>query len=197
MVTLIDTLCSMERYEGFGEVRDNGPLDNKLEVEQLNRFLRRLYDNRGEADLTDNIIIASPYAPQVNRPHDRLTHGQGFCARHPELRVLIDTTDALQGSERSVAVISLTRSNRRTHVGFLREDRRLNVAFSRACNVICVIGDFSTMDFCPIASHVYHSAVEGYPRTSLQFHRPPRQREDPVQMNEMQRIKNGMEHQSH
>ena len=191
LVTVIDTRLSMDRYEGRGDGSDNGPLVNNLEIDIAHDFLWRLYNNRGDMDLADEIIVASPYLQQTERLRERLSSGRGFCSTHPSaprLNVEIDTTDALQGSERSVAIISLTRSNSRRHVGFLTDDRRLNVAFSRAKNVTVVIGDFSTMEYSDIAAHIYSSAVNRYSRTSLQFYQPPFNRIDRTQRNEMQRI---------
>ena len=170
LVVVIDTRLSMDRYEGRGDGTDNGPLVNNLECDVVHEFLWRLYRERGNADLTDEIMVASPYAMQTNNLREKLTTGRGFCSNHnksPQLNVAIETTDSLQGSERDVAVISLTRSNRSKHVGFLNDERRLNVAFSRPRKVLCIIGDFSTMERCAIARYVFQSALQNYPRTTL------------------------------
>ena len=43
----------------------------------------------------------------------------------------VGTVDGFQGREKEAIVISLVRSNRRHEVGFLSEDRRMNVAITR------------------------------------------------------------------
>ena len=57
---------------------------------------------------------------------------------HPKLE--IRSVDGFQGGEREAVVLSLVRSNNKDEVGFLADDRRLNVAVTRArrhCAVIC------------------------------------------------------------
>ncbi|KAH8993570.1 P-loop containing nucleoside triphosphate hydrolase protein [Lactarius hatsudake] len=71
------------------------------------------------------IAIITPYQAQVSLLTTllRSTHG-------PELE--IGTVDGMQGREKEAVIISLVRSNDKREVGFLKEERRLNVAMTRA-----------------------------------------------------------------
>ena len=53
--------------------------------------------------------------------------------------------DGFQGREKEVVVISLVRSNEAKEVGFLAEERRLNVAMTRPKRQLCAIGDSETV----------------------------------------------------
>lgn len=65
----------------------------------------------------------------------------------------IGTIDALQGREQDVVIISLVRSSEEQRgfegeadrVGFLAEERRLNVAMTRARRQLVVVGDSETI----------------------------------------------------
>ena len=49
--------------------------------------------------------------------------------------------DGFQGREKEVVVLSLVRSNEEGEVGFLAEERRLNVGMTRARRALVVVGD--------------------------------------------------------
>jgi superfamily I DNA and/or RNA helicase len=57
------------------------------------------------------------------------------------ITVDVSTIDAFQGREADVTVYSVTRSNPDRRIGFLAERRRLNVALSRARDLLVIVGD--------------------------------------------------------
>ena len=61
------------------------------------------------------------------------------------------TVDAFQGKEFDVVLLSVVRSNQETEqskrVGFLANDNRLCVAFSRAKRLLIAVGDSKTVAF--------------------------------------------------
>jgi superfamily I DNA and/or RNA helicase len=67
------------------------------------------------------------------------------------LRIRVNTVDAFQGSEADVCIYSVVRSNDRGEIGFLREPPRLNVALSRARDLLIIVGDH---DFCTTAASI-------------------------------------------
>ena len=57
----------------------------------------------------------------------------------------IATVDGFQGREKEVIILSLVRSNEKGEVGFLGEERRLNVAMTRPKRQLVVVGDTVTI----------------------------------------------------
>lgn len=53
----------------------------------------------------------------------------------------MSTVDGFQGREKEVIIISMVRSNLHGEVGFLRNERRMNVAVTRARKLCVLIGD--------------------------------------------------------
>ncbi|MDD5702144.1 MAG: AAA domain-containing protein, partial [Dehalococcoidales bacterium] len=57
------------------------------------------------------------------------------------LKIECLTIDQVQGREADIVVFSLTRSNQESNVGFLKELERVNVAISRARELLYIVGD--------------------------------------------------------
>jgi hypothetical protein len=101
--------------------------------------------NLGEASLVDvfvqelrtqgvrDIGVITPYSAQVE-----VLLGLSLSCE-------VSTVDGFQGREKDAIVISLVRSNAEREVGFLSDERRLNVAITRARKLLCVIGDSDTL----------------------------------------------------
>lgn len=59
----------------------------------------------------------------------------------------IATVDSFQGSEKDFIIISTVRSNDSGSIGFLSDEKRLNVALTRAKHGIIIIGNLHTLKF--------------------------------------------------
>ncbi|VAI30833.1 unnamed protein product [Triticum turgidum subsp. durum] len=109
--------------------------------------------NSGEADIVaqhvvnlvlcgvspTSIAVQSPYIAQVQLLRDRLEE-------YPEaLGVEVSTIDSFQGREADAVVISMVRSNSLGAVGFLGDNRRMNVAITRARRHVALVCDSSTI----------------------------------------------------
>lgn len=135
--------------------------------------------NKGEAEIICRIVdqfisygvpkkgiaVISPYSGQVEVLRSLLwpTHGR---------TLEVATIDSFQGREKEVVCMSLVRSNERGNVGFLSDDRRLNVAITRARRCVLIVCDSETVSTHPLLQRMveyaenhghYRSAVVDFP----------------------------------
>jgi superfamily I DNA and/or RNA helicase len=141
---------------GFEEVRseEGGSVSNLDEAAfVLGRAVEWLTMHPGIS-----LGIVAPYAAQVE------TLREGWSERlraQPELReaaVTIHTVDGFQGQERDAMLVSLTRSNDKGEVGFLRESRRIHVAQTRAKMACMLVGDSATLSSDPFLADLFDFA---------------------------------------
>ncbi|GAA6382749.1 hypothetical protein I2900191A2_13950 [Intestinibacter bartlettii] len=59
------------------------------------------------------------------------------------IKIIIDNVDAFQGSETDITIYSLVRNNKKGKIGFLYDNRRLNVALSRGKNALIIVGNIN------------------------------------------------------
>jgi len=93
-----------------------------------------------------SIGIISPYAEQVRYIRGAMSQDQVL--KH--LDIEIDSIDGFQGQEKDIIYISLVRSNDNGKIGFLSDQRRLNVAVTRAKKKLVIVGDISTVATNPL-----------------------------------------------
>lgn len=77
------------------------------------------------------------YGAQVREFKARLIARAG---QFKNLRLRVGTVDRFQGMERAVIIASLVRNNPQGAVGFARKPERVNVAFSRAQELLMIVG---------------------------------------------------------
>ena len=66
------------------------------------------------------------------------------------LDIEINNVDAFQGSEKDIIIYSIVRSNNKSDLGFLKDERRLNVSLSRAKEQLIIVGDSEVADYSPL-----------------------------------------------
>jgi superfamily I DNA and/or RNA helicase len=131
--------------KGYEEKSDpeTGSKYNEGEIFMTEKYLEFLLKNYSDTPSYD-IGIISPYKAQVERLKKEIS--EKFPDIFKNNRLQIQTVDGFQGGEKDVIIVSLVRSNDSEEVGFLSDQRRLNVAFSRARKKLVVIGDSSTLE---------------------------------------------------
>ncbi|KAM9606877.1 DNA-binding protein SMUBP-2 isoform 3-T3 [Morphnus guianensis] len=128
---LIDTAgCGLFELE----VEDEQSKGNPGEVQLAGLHIQALVEAGVKAK---DIAVVAPYNLQVDMLREHLCH------RYPELEV--KSVDGFQGREKEAVILSFVRSNRKGEVGFLAEDRRINVAVTRARRHVAVICDTRTV----------------------------------------------------
>ncbi|XP_078452956.1 DNA-binding protein SMUBP-2 isoform X2 [Lampetra planeri] len=153
---LVDTAgCGLLETELAGEQSKGNP----GEVDIVSAHVQALIDAGVKAE---DIAVIAPYNLQVDMLRQKLSD------RHPELE--IRSVDGFQGREKEAVILSLVRSNRKGEVGFLAEDRRINVAVTRARRHLAVV-----CDSCTVRRHGFlgtlldHMARRGETRTAYEY----------------------------
>jgi DNA polymerase alpha-associated DNA helicase A len=85
----------------------------------------------------------------------------------------VDTVDSFQGQERDFIIISMVRSNEMFEIGFLKEERRMNVALTRCKRGLIVVGDSRNFKnnpfFTKLFDFLYEKAFVTDPETFRQL----------------------------
>nr|XP_020826557.1 DNA-binding protein SMUBP-2 isoform X2 [Phascolarctos cinereus] len=84
-----------------------------------------------------DVAVIAPYNLQVDLLRQQLS------SKYPQLE--IKSVDGFQGREKEAVILSFVRSNRKGEVGFLAEDRRINVAVTRARRHVAIVCDSRTI----------------------------------------------------
>lgn len=128
------------------EVSHNfGGRSNPAEVEVIIDIVEKVI---AAGDISaENIAIITPYNKQVQLFRTELS-SVSSSTRHDTSRVQVGTVDSFQGQETDLVLFSAVRSNSVKELGFLRDERRLNVAITRARRGLIVVGDPSVLRSC-------------------------------------------------
>ena len=170
---LLPNGSQMERHANIraslGDVH-SGILDASRSNDAEARIVQRYVGQLREAGVCANDIgIITPYNAQVELLRN-LIWGEEDGAEHTTQRIEIGSVDGFQGREKEVIVISLVRSNSSRNVGFLCEDRRMNVAVTRARRQVAIIGDSSTVESHPfLARLITYMGQVGEVRSALEY----------------------------
>lgn len=149
----------MPNEPAFFEERMKGgkSLFNPAELERIGDLLKELDEavaeakkaGRMEEDEKKSVGVISFYGEQVKRI-DRMLQQE---LRLPHLTIRTGTVDRFQGMEMDVILLSMVRNHdhKQDDIGFAKDYRRLNVALSRARELLVMIG--STKMFTERTKH--------------------------------------------
>jgi ATP-dependent RNA/DNA helicase IGHMBP2 len=132
-----------------------------LLLRHLNQYIEQIGLDRIVADQVQ-IGIISPYKAQVLLLKELIEENVGL---QPLLsQIAIDTVDSFQGRERDIIYIGMVRSNDRGEIGFLNDQRRMNVAMTRAKMKLVMIGDSATLGSSKFYNQLldYVGSLNGY-----------------------------------
>jgi superfamily I DNA and/or RNA helicase len=117
---------------------------NMVEAEITKSILDKLEVDLASQNITRSVGIIAGYMGQKRLFRQQI--GRDF-SLWPHMRIEINTVDAYQGQEKDYIIYSVVRSNAQHKIGFLQDERRLNVALSRARELLIIIGDPETVEF--------------------------------------------------
>ena len=88
--------------------------------------------------LNKTVGIISPYKSQIKHLNNQV---KPYDEKWSHLTIDIATVDSFQGSDRDIIIFDTVRSNVQKKLGFITDIKRLNVALSRAKELLIIIGD--------------------------------------------------------
>jgi len=132
------TWLTTARLQRHDETEFNRTFKNVGEARVIEQWLRRLDFIAKAAGTTYRVGVISGYVGQCTELRRIVASIQQTSSA---LSIECNTVDAFQGREVDVCVYSVTRCNERGVIGFLRDERRMNVALSRGRSGLLIVGD--------------------------------------------------------
>lgn len=129
---------STARLDGKAEQRLGTTFWNEAELKEIRRLLTRLQGNASTQNERLEVAVITGYGEQARRLQRDLRPND---PRWANLDLHVHPVDSFQGQERDLVIYSVTRCNERNDLGFLRSERRINVALSRARDGLVIVGD--------------------------------------------------------
>lgn len=127
-------------------------------LEEINRE----YESMASLEAKVSVGIISGYDAQRKVLVDLINPDD--TTKWSALNISIDNVDAFQGSEVDIAIYSIVRCNEKYEIGFLSDERRLNVALSRGKTCVIIVGSlefiksakglFGNNPFAMIVKHI-------------------------------------------
>jgi predicted DNA helicase len=111
---------------------------NNFEAKVILRELEDIEERYNGVYPKVKVGVISGYDAQKNllknliKPHDN---------KWKNIKIMIDNVDAFQGSETDISIYNIVRCNDQNKIGFLRDERRLNVALSRGKTCLIIVGN--------------------------------------------------------
>ena len=111
---------------------------NRLEVAIITELVRQINSSYADREKPAEIGIISFYMEQVNMVREALRK-----MKLEHVRYEVNTVDRFQGKEKPIVIVSLVRNvkvGRRYDASYVKAYERINVAFSRAQNLLAIVG---------------------------------------------------------
>lgn len=123
----------------FLEQRNGTSYFNTPEIDAIERLCQQFESTWASrvanGEPKKEIAVITFYGAQLRKIDERL-QSELF----PSLEIRTGTVDRFQGMERPVVIVSMVRNNNKGDVGFAKKPERVNVAFSRAQELLIIVG---------------------------------------------------------
>ena len=116
------------------ESQDGTSFANNDEIQIVKKLLQALPN-----DNKLSVGVITFYGAQLRRLCDEIK--PLFSKKFPDGKLIFGTVDRFQGRECDVIICSLVRKNKKGNIGFAAKPNRINVAFSRARRLLCIVGN--------------------------------------------------------
>jgi senataxin len=154
-------------YTGGGETRAGKSFKNEAEGRYIISLLEQMHAPHASSSSETavhrlSVAIITPYKAQVRLLQDMLRASSAVAAIQSRRRALgselvieVNSIDGFQGREKDVVLFSCVRSNgssgggggggNHKSIGFVADERRMNVAITRAKKALLIVGDRHTL----------------------------------------------------
>ena len=139
-VTWLSTTSMPNRAES----RVGQSFANAAEADAVLQLVEKLEEKCRGRRQKPTVAVISGYLAQVEMLSTRIDPEDD--SRWRNIKIEVATVDSFQGRECDVVIYSTVRSNRERRIGFLRDKRRINVALSRARDLLVIVGDGIMME---------------------------------------------------
>ncbi|MBD1217331.1 MAG: AAA family ATPase [Aphanizomenon flos-aquae Clear-A1] len=133
---------------------------NQKEIECIKKLCQQMDDDWAEkvaaGEPKKEIGIITFYGAQLGKIREMLSRNT-----FPNLNIITGTVDRFQGMEKPVIIVSMVRNNHNNNFGFAQTPERVNVAFSRAKELLVILGCHDLFTRLPIYKEV-SNVVERY-----------------------------------
>jgi superfamily I DNA and/or RNA helicase len=130
---------NIPREKEFQEERNGTSFFNTKEIDVIESICQQFenvwVDKVANGEARKEIAVITFYGAQLRKIDERL-QSELF----PSLQIRTGTVDRFQGMERPVVIVSMVRNNHQGDVGFANKPERVNVAFSRAQELLVIVG---------------------------------------------------------
>ncbi len=130
---------NMPRENEFEEIREGTSLSNIREIDVIESLCQQIESawacRVANGEPKKEIAVITFYGAQLRKIEERLKS-----ELFPSLQIRTGTVDRFQGMERPVVIVSMVRNNSNRDVGFAKKPERVNVAFSRAQELLVIVG---------------------------------------------------------
>ncbi|RDX89211.1 TPR and ankyrin repeat-containing protein 1, partial [Mucuna pruriens] len=135
--SFINVVGGSEEFDDAGRSRKN-----MVEVAVVMKIIKNCFKAWRDSKENLSIGVVSPYAAQVVAIQDLL--GQRY-DKHGGFDVTVKSIDGFQGGERDIIILSTVRTNYSSSLQFISNDRRTNVALTRARYCLWILGNERTL----------------------------------------------------
>ncbi|MBE6844140.1 MAG: hypothetical protein E7508_00305 [Ruminococcus sp.] len=125
--------------EEYRENKKSSSYYNVYEAETIKKILCVLEKNLSDNNCRKSVGVITFYDAQVKLLEDEIINS-GFCGRFGHFTLRIGSVDRFQGMEEDIIIVSFVRNNPEHLIGFARDSRRINVAMSRARELLIITG---------------------------------------------------------
>lgn len=137
-------------------------LDEAQVCDNVWASITEIAGRHGESQIAEDVVFLTPYRAQQDELRKLLKKRSG------KTPPMVSTVDGFQGREAELVIFSAVRapdveSGAKAGIGFLSDERRLNVAVTRAKSVLIIVGHADTLKQSP-AWRAFISYIQRQPR---------------------------------